>query len=126
MCNLLVVILIILIVFTYVRREYRKSKGIEHFQDFDDFYFTAYKKDFTCSKWLDQLPKHYRLNHTGGVMNVSHNPPTESTCKKIRCPPNMVDDISLKNPEKVDHYNPDHSKIPYSYYGRRMMNCWEC
>lgn len=93
------------------------SRTHENFNNtkFDDLMFTDYKKDFTCSKWLDNLPKHVRLNNSGGIMYISHKPPYEChNCRIIRCPTLIKDDIT---PNFIDHYNPQ--------YKNHNMTCWQ-
>lgn len=103
------IILIVLFILTQ-----NTSNSVENFE-FDDLLFTDYKKDFTCSKWLDRLPKHARLNNTGGIMYVSHKPPFETNCWPTRCPHLIKDDIT---PHSRDHFS--------NRSNSRNLTCWSC
>lgn len=47
--------------------------------------------DMIPSYWIDDVPRHIRINHGGGIMYVSNLPPSESkNCKIIKCPHPMT------------------------------------
>ena len=67
-------ILLLLIVTVYLNTNgYNSNKEGFH----SDFLFTAYNQKMVCSKWLDNLPKHMRISHSGSPMYTSHFPPSD-------------------------------------------------
>lgn len=81
--------------------------------------FSAHPRKMVCSHPLDERMKHIRLNHTGGVMYTSYNPPNETSaspkCEKVECPPL----VTAVTPHKIDHFNP--------YPVRRdKTTCYKC
>ncbi len=123
------VIIIIIAIILYLIISQNQGQTKEYFNEFNDLFLTNYNKNFTCSRDLDKLPKHVRLNNSGGVMYVSHQPPLDSyggdsqggsSYKQIECPPLMVDDIT---PMKRDHYNPH--RLEDRIVRRNNMFCWQ-
>lgn len=116
---LVIIGLIIVLVFIYIT--YYKNNNLEQFQTDENMLFTAYKDKLdgvVCSKWMDFLPKHMRINESGGVMYTSNFPPSETLCHTIKCPSSIVDDITPNNYELIDHYD--------SKPNNNNLTCWSC
>lgn len=119
MCSVIGLTLLVMIIVAIVI--YISYGQLEHFETDENMLFTAYNNKLNkmvCSKWMDFLPKHMRLNKGGGVMYTSNFPPSETLCHTVDCPSSIVDDITPNNWELIDHYN----QKP----GRSNLTCWTC
>ena len=101
---------LIIFIFLLFLLYFLKNRSLEYFDsdDYDDLLFTDYTKKFMSSKYLDHLPKHMRLNKTGGLMYISNSIPSEGGCYPVKCPPLVKDDLTP------------------GCYNNQNLTCWKC
>lgn len=94
--------------------------------------FTAHPINFVCASEFDKMPLHMRLNSSGGVMYVSHNPPTrEEGCKEVECLPNIPStNWDHKNNVSYNQSNRRTNYLPTNYLHSKLIprsgKCWTC